>query len=524
MRDLPGTDGGAFQPFFSPDGQWVGFFTVNGELKKVALAGGNPVTLAEDINGSEWAFGAWTEDGTIIFGAIGAGLRRVSAEGGTITGVTTLDEARNESGHAYPALVPGSRAVLFTASTRSDSNPEIDAVTLDSGERQLVLDNASNPLLLSDGRFLLFQREQSILIAPFDAKRLSVTGPAVPLPDLVRRDSGDYVAQLATSPSGTLAYLPAADTAAELGLVGRDGTFEKLGLPSGNYRLPRVSPDGHAVAFVEARGQKKAVRIYDLQRGTTTSSGTRDRGELGIAWRPDGQSLVLSSGASSANGLFLVNLDGTEQQLVASPTGSMLRAGSWSPDGNHFSYVVQSGSQHEIWVLTMGRTPGEKPAALPFVNGAAGAFNPQFSPDGRWLAFVSGESGRPEIYIQRYPQGERLPVSTSGGLGPVWSPDGTELFFEGNLDGGAPQLMAVPVTPEGDGLRLGKPVGLFDLQGPPTESANQYDIGGNVGAAYDVLPDGQHFVMVRRDAAFGTREIVLVQNLPMELSRLLPAQ
>lgn len=156
VRDLPGTTG-AYQPFFSPDGQWVAFFTATGELKKTSVAGGNPVTLAQKINGGQFAFGVWAEDNTIVFSTVVSGLRRVSAEGGEPTDLTALDTSRGEMTHLFPALVPSSRAVLFTV-RRIDDSMSIEGVMLDSGKRSVVVENARVPIVLSSG-YLLFQRD-----------------------------------------------------------------------------------------------------------------------------------------------------------------------------------------------------------------------------------------------------------------------------------------------------------------------------------------------------------------------------
>ena len=167
---------------------------------------------------------------------------------------------------------------------------------------------------------------------------------------------------------------------------------------------------------------------------------------------------------------------------------------------------------------------GGTTTATPFLNSAASEYSPKFSPDGRWLAYASDESGRVEVYVRPYPQGERFAVSTGGGNGPVWRPDGREIFFQ-ELSGGVAKLMAVPVTPEGDALRLGKPVPLFDLRGPgPTGVIEEYAGSGNAGAGYDILPDGKRFVMVRGADPQGAREIVLVQNWFEELKRLVPSK
>jgi eukaryotic-like serine/threonine-protein kinase len=189
------------------------------------------------------------------------------------------------------------------------------------------------------------------------------------------------------------------------------------------------------------------------------------------------------------------------------------------PMGRSSPIRVQTGSAHDIWVLTMGETPTTKP----FLTSAASEISPTFSLDGRWLAYASNESGRGEVYVQAYPQGERLTVSTGGGNGPVWRRDGKELYFQG-ADAGALKMMAVSATPEGASVRLGKPVPLFDLRVTgPTGAVEQYALSGNTGTDYDILPDGR-FVMVRGADPIGAREIVVVQHWFEELKRLVPAK
>jgi eukaryotic-like serine/threonine-protein kinase len=514
VRDLPGTTD-ARQPFFSPDGQWVAFFTRTGELLKISLAGGTPITLAEKINGSQWSFGVWTEDNTIVFGTVTTGLRRVSAEGGAVTDLTTL--APGESGHLLPALVPSSRAVLFARIGLSGGVPRVEAVMPDSGKRRVVLENADAPLVLSSG-YLLFLRGENILMAPFDATRLTVTGPAVPLIDKVRRNASDFLPEMAVSRSGTLAYLPATDTAGALGIVGRDGLFQPLGPPPGDFENPRVSPDGRSVAYIVRERQKSAVSVYDVQRGSTTKL-TQDSDDDAVAWRPDSRSLAIHSQRKDASGVFLRNPDGSDRLLMPDTGPPGIRNFSWAPDGKQLAYTVQNGSLHDIWIMTMG----EKPTMQPFLNSPASEYSPAFSPDGRWLAYVSDESGRPEIYLHGYPEGERLAVSTGGGNGAVWRRDGKELYFQGAVDG-VPKMMAVAVTPEGASLRLAPPVPLFDLRVTgPAGAIEQYVVSSNGGVRYDVLPDGR-FVMIRRADPAGIREIVVVQNWFEELKRLAPGK
>jgi Tol biopolymer transport system component/predicted Ser/Thr protein kinase len=513
VLDLPGTTG-ARQPFFSPDGQWVAFFTAS-ELKKVSLAGGNPVTLVPGINGAGSAFGVWNTDDTIIFGTLATGLRRVSSEGGEVTDLTRPEKAQDEIYHINPALVPSGLAVLFSIRYRDPTKNRIDAVMLDSGKRQVVLENARTPLVLSSGH-LLFQRDEGVLIAPFDVDRLAVTGPAIPIRNDVRRDdlSSPYaLAELAVSTNGTLVYLPAVDTSTVLGLVSRQGMFEPLGPSPDNLRQPHLSPDGNSVAYIVAHGSDSTVRIYDRIRGSTTSL-TRQGTDDGLAWR-DNRSLAVASRAKSA--IFLHSLDGGDPRLLVSlPEGATaLRNMSWSSDGTRLAYTVQTGLLHDIWVLTMG----DKPTAAPLLQSPTSEYGPKFSPDGNWLAYSSNESGRYEIYVRRYPDGPTYTVSTSGGNGPVWKPDGRELYFQTEI-GGVAKMMTVPVTYGGTSLRLGVPQPLFDLRiTSPTGEVERYAGSVNFGPNYDVLPDGR-FLMHRGPDASGARELILVQNWFEELKRL----
>jgi serine/threonine-protein kinase len=516
VRDLPGTVD-ARQPFFSPDGTWLGFFTGTGELRKISLAGGAPITLAENINASQWTFGVWIPDGTIVFGSLArAGLRRVSAEGGAVEDVTTL-EADETAWHNYPAWVPESGAVLFT--TLTAGTPRIDAVMLESGERHPVLDNARYPHVLDSGH-LLFQRDDAVLVAPFDARGLTVTGPAVPLIDEVQHDQAGLisVAQLAVSRNGTLAYLPAVATANTLGFVGRDGAFEALGLPPGDYSLPRMSRDGRSLAFLDRRDQASDVWLYDIERGTTSKLGAAGR-DLGLAWHPDGRSLAVATFVEAGFEIVLRNLDGTEQLLVPPvPGADLMRNLAWSPDGMHLAVTVQTGSLHDVWIYSVVDAE-----AAPFLAGAASEYSPSFSPDGSWIAYEYNESGQSQVYVQAYPEGQRFQVSIDGGGGPVWAPDGTELSYQGRV-GNEVGLVTVSVTAEGDGLSFGRPAMLYSYTTSDSADGFQYAGSNNVGTGFDVAPDGERFAAIRINNSGLGREIVLVQNWFEEVERRAPTE
>lgn len=194
----------------------------------------------------------------------------------------------------------------------------------------------------------------------------------------------------------------------------------------------------------------------------------------------------------------------TNRLLTPFPTRSTMKGGSWSPDGRHFALTVETAGRHDVSIVT----PGGQPVVEPWLTGPAQEFSPAFSPDGRWIAYQSDESGRAEIYVQGYPTGDRLAVSVAGGRSPVWRRDGRELYFS---DAAAQSLMAVSVAPEGASLRLGQPVALFDLSvRGATGLVERYDVGATAGAGYDVLPDGRFVMVLRADRV--AREIVLVRR------------
>lgn len=522
VRDLPGTVG-ARQPFFSPDGRWIAFTTNRGELKKLALAGGNPITLVEGLDEGQWTFGVWLDDGTIVFSSGQSGLRRISDEGGAVTALTTPDTSHDDLAHRFPAWVPAAHAILFSAQRGADlragAENRIEAVDLRTGQRRVVVENGWGASVLG-GTYLLFHRQDATLVAPFDAATLTLTGPVMPFPESVRVDASASpvpISELAASGAGVLAYLPAADESGVLGLVTRAGVFEPLDVAPGDLSAPRVSHDGKLLAYEELRGVFREIRVYDLERG-----GTQRRGQVGVysgpaVWRGRTRTLVVGGQTGTRNAIVAFEPDGTEQVLMTVPENASVRNLASTPDGRQFAYTTQTGSQHDIWILT----PGHEPLSEPLLATPGQEQGPAFSPDGRWLAYSSTESGRAEVYVQGYPKGERFVVSVDGGANPVWRHDGRELYFAGR-DGELAIMMAVAITPEGASLRLGKPEPLFNLNvAGPSGEPEVYGVGNNSGVGYDVLPDGR-FVMVKRPEQGTAREIVLVRHWADALTELTP--
>ena len=481
------------------------------------------MTLVEKITGGLWTFGGWMPSGTIVFGGPGtAGLKQVPADGGSPTTLTSIDVAQGELAH-YPgnSYAPEAGALIFTTAYGQLRETRMEAVILQSGERRVITENARGGRYLSTGH-LMFTRGDAVLIAPIDVKRLVLTGPAAALSDEIRRDGANSegtVAQMTASSSGTLAYVRRTDaTARVMGHVGRAGAFTPFGLAAGPNRGPRVSPDGQRVAFESARSGgeaafETAVHVHDLPRGTVTRL-TESGSESHAVWRPDGRAIAVFARRPEASGIYLKDLGGQEHLVFRINDGGAY-PGSFSPDGAVLAFSQIQGGRYSIWLLTLG----EKPVARPLTSATASEHSPKFSPDGRWLAYVADQLERSEVYVRSYPSGEPIPVSSSGGAGPVWSRDGRTLFYE-SAPSGERALMSVPVSVDGGTLKLGAPSRVMSLAPP---GGDEYGRSAHWGPEYDVFPNGD-FVMLRGPSPGSAREIVLVQNWFEEVRRMAPAR
>jgi hypothetical protein len=442
----------------------------------------------------------------------------VSADGGTPDSVTSLNAAAEELRYSTLSLLP-SGSVLFDVVFGSTKRPHVEVVAADGANRRVVLEDARAPQYVAPG-YLLFQRDDLVMLAPFDAARAGVTGAAVPLTDAIRRDgtpaSPGNTAQIAVSASGTVAYVGAVDQiGAALTLVAADGTATPVGR-RGDFSYVRRSPNGQQLAVsVPQPDGSGGIEIVDLVRGTTTRLA-HEGNEQNAAWHPNGRQLALVGRREKESGIFIRDLDGGQRLLVPSPESGVLVNMDWSPDGTELAYTRQNASLHDIFIVKV--SDPTKPVAS--LQGTASEFSPRFSPDGRWLAFVSDESGRGEVYVQRLPEGPRVRVSREGSTGFAWGPDGRTLFYQTRGDTAA-AMMRAPLTFTRDAINVGEPTKLFDLRGPgPTGAVEEYARSTNTGSRFDVLPDGR-FIMLRGADPRGTREIVLIQNFAEEAKRLL---
>ena len=467
----------ATSPFFSLDGQWIGFFA-QGKLKKVSVATGTTQTLCDTPLG---VGGSWHPDGSIYFAATNSsGLSKVSANGGTPTAVTTLDRANGEVSHRWPQVLPGGRAVMFTVWT-GPGRDEVYVVVqrLDTGERVAVVQGGDTGRYVSTGH-VVYARGDELFAVPFDLESLRVSGQPVRLVDAVR--VGGEGAHYAVSGAGELVTQPGNPLRYERRLVwvGRDGHVEPLAAPPREYYANAViSPDGR-LAAVDIKAGTIGIWLYDFSRATLTPLTTGSGSSQAPRWTPDGQRIVYRGTRTGFRNLWWKTVGDTagEERLT---TGEIIETpGSWSADGEWLVYsATDPTTAADVWALPAG---GDRKPRVIVKTPFSEAF-PRLSPDGRWLAYTSDEPGRVEVFVQPFPgPGGRTQISTEGGTEPVWSRDGRELFYV-NGD----KMMAVEITTT-PAFRAGTPRLLFE---------GRYLFSPNGVAAYDVSADGRRFLRVQ---------------------------
>jgi eukaryotic-like serine/threonine-protein kinase len=479
---IPGTEN-ASDPFWSPDSRFVAFSTGQ-KLKKVAASGGPVETLAE----VQPSFGTWGRGGVILFQADDNSLARVSESGGDATPVTTLDASRSETGHFSPQFLPDGKHFLYLAESSRAENNAIYVASLDSKEKKLLLNVSSNPVYVSPG-YLLFHRQGTLMAQPFDADRLQFTGEAVPIVEGIEFNPFGSVAVFSASENGVLAYRGGGG-AVPLSLVwvNRNGAEQALAAPPHNYTFPRISPDGRRIAagIEEGEGQ---IWLYDISRDALSRLTFDGPSNVDPIWTPDGKRIAFKG---KGNRLYWQPADGggSPEELTTGKLSSNNIPSSWSPDGQELAFL-EGGALRNIWIL-----PLKDRTAHVFVADPSNESAPQFSPDGHWIAYVSNESGRNELYVRPYPgPGGKWQISTEGGTEPVWNPKGRQLFYR---DG--QKMMAVDYTAQPT-FSAGKPTILF--RGPYTPTPRS-------ASDYDVSPDGQRFLMLKAaDQVPGQISVVL---------------
>jgi len=497
VTPVAGTEG-AYGVFFSPDSQWLGFSTVNG-LFKVQVSGGAVLKLPAHAD----AGAAWGSDGVILLSSP-TGLQRMADAGGVPQPGAKL--APGDGGHGMPEILPDGRGVLFTVAAAAVLNRRIDVLS-SAGEQQNVVPLGLAPRYARSGH-LVYVQAGTLFAAPFDLNTLKTTGTAVQVAQGILQTVTGFP-NISISTTGTLVSVAGTvNTDRNLVWVSRTGAVQPVALSAHDYDWPRLSPDGRRVA-VEVGGQ---TWIFDIARETLTRLAFEGTQNDSPAWSPDGSRIVMRSNRSGPPArLFWQNADGSGgQEEVNTPQASTQVGGgtptSFAPDGQHIAFFRNdSKTKRDVWVVSLKDHTTSLFLGTPATEGAA-----RFSPDGRWLAYVSDESGGPEIYVQPYPgPGGKWQISNGGGIEPAWNPNGRELFYRV-----ADKMMAVPVTSQPT-FSAGKPVALFtgDYLASPFPAT---------GVTYDVSPDGQRFLMVKEQAS--AAQINVVVNWFEELKRLVPTK
>jgi serine/threonine-protein kinase len=411
---------------------------------------------------------AWGTDGNIVFTLTANGpLSRISEGGGAMQPVSTLDSSRGEHSHLWPQILPEGRGILVTMVLGQDfqdfANSQIVILDPESGRRTVVLEGS--PFARYAAGQIVFVRGGSVYRVPFDLKRLSVTGSPVRLAERIAIDSENGAASFAITTDGTLVYAdgpPVADRKSVVLRLDRQGAEEPLPLPAAFYSHPRLSPDGRTLVLLKCDGASCKLFLYDLERHVLTPLTSEPGRFFNPVWSPDGRRLAYSGFATGAPTFYVKNVDGSgqPQRLTDAPTETREAAefpNSWSPDGRAIAYIMVGGlssgmAERDIWIVS----PDEKRERRRWFQSPYAESAAAFSPDGRWIAYVSDESGRKEIYVRPFPgAGGRIKISSDGGAEPVWTRGGRELLYrQGN------QFLAVDVRTEA-GFAAGTPRVLF---------------------------------------------------------------
>lgn len=507
--------GNPYNPFFSPDGQWIGVVTPSA-LLKVSASGGTALTLTPLARSRG---GTWTSDDTIIIAAApNEGLSRIAASGGALAPLTTLDAARGEVTHRWPQYVAGADVVIFTAHTTTSGGFDgatIEALNLKTGVRKTVYRGGTYGRYISTGH-LVFVNQDTIFAAPFDIKRLEVTGSPAPVVQEVSYSQSEGSAQFAVADNGTLVYRTGrGSTPAYSALwVDERGNAQPFWDGERSYGELHVSPDGTKVAFMVLTDSNWDVWVYDRLRKVSTRLTFDDGVDGPGVWSPDGQYLAFSATRQGVLNLYRRRADGSGdvERLTDSKEGQYIN--SWSADGKYISYSTGANGGN-IWVLplTGDRKPREFLATRFIENESA------LSPDSRWVAYQSDESGRVEVYVRPLEGPGKWQVSQGGGGFPRWSGDGRRLFFR---DGEG--VMEVPIAVAGASLAVGS--ARRALKGNFRGGLTGILVGALRMPDYDVTRDGSHFVLYSPDAktAGHADHVTIVLNWFTDLRRVLSAR
>jgi serine/threonine protein kinase len=490
---LTGTDNG-YAPFWSPDSRYLGFFTTDAKLKTISVTGGSLMTVCDGCRGE----GTWGRSGLIVFapGRTGVPLQKVPASGGTPTPATAL--GKDEITHRRPNFLPDGQHFLYYVNQAAAAGPGYVA-SLDPAEpRRRVSDDWRRSFYA--GAHVLFARESTLMAQPWDAWRVAPRGDAFAIVEGIQTPNTAPV--FSASENDVLVYQNRPPHDGQLVWFNRRGErLGVLGAPA-DYGDIEVAPDGKRVAVTlsdAARG-RRILSLLDVARGVTARFTTTAKPEYAPIWSPDGNRIAFSCSRSSTDICQRSSNGAGAEELLLSTNRPKVPV-AWSPDGRFILYIAPGVDDHQVTLWVLPLVGDRKPFPFAEIDTLGGSG--QFSRDGRWIAYVSGETGRDEVYIASFPDsGRKTRVSSSGGSYPRWRRDGTELFYITPIP--EAKLMSAPLVRRGAAVEVGAVRTLFD---PHVSRSGRY--------MYDVSPDGQRFLVNTIDEAAQTINVVL--NWPAAL-------
>ncbi|UCF38227.1 MAG: PD40 domain-containing protein, partial [Acidobacteriota bacterium] len=508
-KPIAGTlEGGGRNPFFSPDGQWIGFWA-GGEIRKVPVGGGSPETLCQAGN----PFGAnWVSERRILFGQGEDGIFEVPADGGEKKLLIEVDSSAGEMAHG-PQLLPGGKDIIFTLGLHSDwDQAQIVVQSLETGDRKVIVSGGKDARFLPSGH-LVYSWKGSLWAVPFDPLRVELTGSAFLVVEKVSESGNAFTGAVhfSTSQSGALAYVPGTGGSITSTVVWIDRTGQEENILADQfYEFPRISPDGERIVLTLLHSSGTDIWVHDLERLTRTRLTFEGSNQL-PKWSPDGTAVIFASNHEGESHLYSKSADGTGQAERLTTTPGVIQVpGDFTPDGNALVFQrLEFETSTDLYLLSLDSNRTTRPLLKTRFN----EVEPAISPDGRWIAYVSDESGRHEVYVRPFPDVEqgKWQISTSGGRDPLWDPQGTEVYYLNNET-----LMASSIDAT-DTFSSEIPRVVVKIPDMGTSDQSEW------GTDWDISPDGQRFLITTNVSESGNQaELVVVLNWFEELQSLVP--
>jgi serine/threonine-protein kinase len=496
-------------PFISPDGTRVGFFDGNRSLQRVSILGGPPVTITDIPGGPRGA--SWGSDDTIVFatGNPESGLLRVGVGGGDVETLTVPDPEQGERDHLWPEILPGGESVLFTIRTNGPlENAQVAVLSLQTGEYDVLFPGGSSARYVPTGH-IVYGVGGTLRAVGFDLGTLTVTTEPIPVIEEVLMGAGGE-ANFDIAQDGALVYVSGTTGGAaglDLVWVDQEGNKELLPAEPGRYAAPRLSPDGSRMAIqVRDPDGNSDIFTYDISRNNFSQFTFHDSADCCPFWTPDGARVVWSSARNGQGNLYMKNADGTGEVERVGESDATEIGFTWSADGADLIFASGNG---DLYTLS-----GDDQAVAPLFETEFSETRPRVSPDGRWIAYESNEDGTANVYVRPFPDvgGGKWKVSAQGGVHPLWSPDGRELFYSTG-----DSVLAVPITTDVT----------FDAGNPRLVFQGRYETTRPVFPLFDLAPDGTRFLMTQRtgtqsDDTFAPLNLVAVFNWFEELKDRVP--